>query len=149
MWERLQPTLAAPSLHRLLRLQMTAVVEPEDVARAALDKVEKGGGHVVLPRRMTPILALAWAPRSRDRRRADGVRGVSVVSRRGRGAGPSGRRAGRRPVAERDSLHRSCAPRTPPAHAVREPGRERRPTSRRVRRQERPSASGTATGARP
>ena len=63
MWQRLQPTLAAPSLHRLLKLQMTAVVEPEDVARAALDKVEAGGGHVVLPRRMTPILAMAWAPR--------------------------------------------------------------------------------------
>ena len=47
----------------LLRLQMTAVVEPEDVARAALDKVEQGGGHVVLPRRMTPIMAMAWAPR--------------------------------------------------------------------------------------
>jgi short-subunit dehydrogenase len=63
MWQRLQPTLAAPSLRRLVTLRLTAVVEPADVARAALDKVEAGGGHVVLPRRMTPIMALAWAPR--------------------------------------------------------------------------------------
>ena len=63
MWERLQPTLAAHSLHRMLRLQVTALVEPEDVARAALDKVESGGGHVVLPRRMTPAMAFTWMPR--------------------------------------------------------------------------------------
>jgi short-subunit dehydrogenase len=63
MWARLQATLAAPALHRLLRLQLTALVEPGDVARAALDSVEAGGGHVVLPRRMTPFMALAWAPR--------------------------------------------------------------------------------------
>lgn len=63
MWQRLQSTLAAPSLNRLLHLQMAAVVEPEDVARAALNKVESGGGHVVLPRRMTPIMAFAWVPR--------------------------------------------------------------------------------------
>lgn len=63
MWQRLQPTLAAPSLHRLLRLHLITLVEPDDVARAALDKLESGGGHVVLPRRITPVLALAWAHR--------------------------------------------------------------------------------------
>ena len=63
MWGRLEPTLAAPSLRRLLRLQMIAVVEPDDLARAVLDKVEAGGGHVVLPRRMTPIMAMAWLPK--------------------------------------------------------------------------------------
>jgi short-subunit dehydrogenase len=63
MWERLQPTLPSDSLHRMLRLKLTAEVEPQDVARAALDKVEAGGEHVVLPRRMVPILAMAWIPR--------------------------------------------------------------------------------------
>jgi short-subunit dehydrogenase len=63
MWERLQPTLAADSLHRMLRLHLTAKVDADDVARATLDKVESGGGHVVLPARMVPVLAFTWIPR--------------------------------------------------------------------------------------
>jgi short-subunit dehydrogenase len=63
MWERLQPTLPSASLQRLLRLRLARVVEPGDVARAALDKVEAGGGHVVLPRRMVPVVAFTWIPR--------------------------------------------------------------------------------------
>lgn len=63
MWDRLQPSLAAASLQRMLRLRLTAQVEPEDVARASLDKVESGGGHVVLPRRMVPVLVFTWLPR--------------------------------------------------------------------------------------
>ena len=74
MWERLQPTLPADSLHRMLRLQLTAEVEPGDVARATLDKVEAGGGHVVLPRRMVPILAMAWIPRRAAEIALTGVR---------------------------------------------------------------------------
>jgi short-subunit dehydrogenase len=74
MWERLQPTLAADSLHRLLRLQLTAKVQPEDVAKAALDKVEAGGGHVVLPARMTPFLALGWLPKRATELALTGVR---------------------------------------------------------------------------
>lgn len=63
MWDRLQPTLASASLHRMLRLQLTAEVEPDDLARATLDKVESGGGHVVLPRRMLPVMVFTWLPR--------------------------------------------------------------------------------------
>ncbi len=74
MWDRLQPTLPADSLQRMLRLQLTAEVEPADVARATLDKVEAGGGHVVLPRRMVPILAMAWIPRRAAEIALTGVR---------------------------------------------------------------------------
>ncbi len=74
MWERLQPTLPSDSLHRMLRLKLTAEVEPQDVARAALDKVEAGGRHVVLPRRMVPILAMAWIPRPAAEIALTGVR---------------------------------------------------------------------------
>ena len=74
MWQRLQPTLAADSLHRLLRLQVTSKVQPRDVARAALDKVEAGGGHVVTPARMTPFLALAWLPKRATELALTGVR---------------------------------------------------------------------------
>jgi short-subunit dehydrogenase len=63
MWERLQPTLPAASLDRMLRWRLTAEVEPEDLARATLDKVESGGGHVVLPRRNLPVMAMSWTPR--------------------------------------------------------------------------------------
>ena len=74
MWERLQPTLPSESLHRLLRLQLTREVDPAELARAALDKVEAGGGHVVLPKRMVPILAMTWIPRRAAEVALTGVR---------------------------------------------------------------------------
>ena len=55
--------LSAPSIARLLRLQLTALSEPEDVARKTLDAVEAGHRHVVPAIRMTPVLALTWLPR--------------------------------------------------------------------------------------
>jgi short-subunit dehydrogenase len=64
LYGTLQETLSYDSLRRMLRLQLTAEVEPEDVARATLDKVDRGGGHVVLPRRMAPAMALTWLPRT-------------------------------------------------------------------------------------
>ena len=33
------------------------------LASAALDAVEAGRRHVVLPRRLTPVMALGWLPR--------------------------------------------------------------------------------------
>jgi len=50
-------------MHRLLALRLTRLVQPESVARAALDAVEAGRRHVVPPRRMAPALALDWIPR--------------------------------------------------------------------------------------
>ena len=50
-------------LQRFLEVRATRLVEPETVARAALDAVEAGRRHVVPPRRMTPALALDWIPR--------------------------------------------------------------------------------------
>ena len=63
LYEGLQKTLSIDALRRMMRLQLTAEVDPDDVARATLDKVEAGGGHVVLPRRMAPAMALTWLPR--------------------------------------------------------------------------------------
>ena len=63
LYAHLHHTLSMDALRRLMRLQVTAEVEPEEVARTTLDKVESGGGHVVLPRRMAPAMALTWLPR--------------------------------------------------------------------------------------
>ena len=64
LYDNLQESLSFDALRRMMRLQLTAEVQPEDVARATLDRVEKGGGHVVLPRRMAPAMALTWLPRA-------------------------------------------------------------------------------------
>ena len=74
LYENLKSTLAYDALRRMMRLQLTAEVEPDDVARTALDRVEKGGGHVVLPRRMAPAMALTWLPRSATALSLTGVR---------------------------------------------------------------------------
>lgn len=55
--------LAAAAVRRMLRLRLTVLSEPEEVARATLDAVESGRRHVVPPLRMTPALALTWVPR--------------------------------------------------------------------------------------
>jgi len=55
--------LTSAVMRRLLALQLTRLVQPESVARAALDAVEAGRRHVVPARRMTPALALDWIPR--------------------------------------------------------------------------------------
>ena len=58
-----QHRLAAAAVNRLVRLQLTRVVEPGDVAERTLDAVENDRQHVVPPLRMTPVLALSWLPR--------------------------------------------------------------------------------------
>jgi len=64
MWDDIeQHRLASPAIHRFLRLQLTALVEPRDMAQDVLDAVESGRRHAVLPRRMVPVLALGWLPR--------------------------------------------------------------------------------------
>ena len=55
--------LAAAAVARLLRLQVTALSDPEDVAARTLDAVVSGRRHVVPARRMTPVMALTWLPR--------------------------------------------------------------------------------------
>jgi hypothetical protein len=55
--------LAAAGVNRLVKLQLTRVVEPEDVAGRVLDAVEHDRQHVVPALRMTPALALTWLPR--------------------------------------------------------------------------------------
>ena len=74
LYADLHQTLSMHSLRRLLRLQLTAEVDPDDVARATLDKVEAGGGHVVRPRRMAPAMALGWLPRKATGLALTGVR---------------------------------------------------------------------------
>ena len=58
-----QEQLSAAAVQRLLRLRLTALSDPEDVARQTLDAVESGRRHVVPPLRMAPALALTWLPR--------------------------------------------------------------------------------------
>jgi short-subunit dehydrogenase len=55
--------LTRAAMRRFLAVRATRVVQPEVVARAALDAVEAGRRHVVPPRRMTPALVLDWLPR--------------------------------------------------------------------------------------
>ncbi|HWH28570.1 MAG TPA: SDR family NAD(P)-dependent oxidoreductase [Mycobacteriales bacterium] len=64
LYAELHRSLPIDALRRLMRLQLTAEVDPDDVARATLDKVESDGGHVVRPRRMAPAMALTWLPRT-------------------------------------------------------------------------------------
>ena len=46
LYDSLKESAAYPALRRMLRLQLTAEVDPDDLARAVLDRVETGGGHV-------------------------------------------------------------------------------------------------------
>lgn len=55
--------LSAAGVARLVRLQLTSVVDPEDVAVRTLDGVERGRRHVVPSARMAPALAFTWLPR--------------------------------------------------------------------------------------
>lgn len=59
----LQDRLAGPAMRRLLRLHVATQVEPDDVARQVCDGIERGRAHVVLPRRMVPVVAMTWLPR--------------------------------------------------------------------------------------
>ena len=64
MWDGIVvPGPASAALRRFLQLRLAVLSEPQDVARTTLDAVEAGRRHVVLPRRMTPVMALAWLPR--------------------------------------------------------------------------------------
>jgi uncharacterized protein len=74
LYEGLHHTLSIDALKRLMRLQLTAEVDPDDVAVATLDKVESGGGNVVRPRRMAPAMALTWLPRRATDLALTGVR---------------------------------------------------------------------------
>jgi len=55
--------LAAGVMNRLLRLQLTKLVDPADLATQVLDAIEQRREHVVPARRMTPVLAFTWLPR--------------------------------------------------------------------------------------
>ena len=59
----LEQRLAAPALQRLVKLQLAREVDPDDVAQAVVEAIEKGNQHVVLPRRMVPVVGLDWFPR--------------------------------------------------------------------------------------
>ncbi len=64
MWGDIeQHGVAAAALERWVRLQLTRVVTPEEVATKVLDGVEQGRAHVVPSRRMSPVLAFTWIPR--------------------------------------------------------------------------------------
>jgi short-subunit dehydrogenase len=55
--------LSAAAVNRMVRLQLTRVTEPAEVAERTLDAVEAGRQHVVPSRRMAPVLAFTWIPR--------------------------------------------------------------------------------------
>ena len=58
-----QHRLASAVMRRFLRLHLTRVVGPRDVAEPILDAIEHDRAHVVPVRRMTPVLAFDWLPR--------------------------------------------------------------------------------------
>ncbi len=63
MWEGLLTGgLAAAALRRFGRLRLSVVSAPQDVAERTLDAVEQGRRHVVLPRRMAPVMMFGWIP---------------------------------------------------------------------------------------
>ena len=75
MWDDIEEhALSADALNRWVRLQLTRVSTPEEVARKVLDAVEQGRGHVVPSRRMTPVLAFTWLPRRVGELALTGVR---------------------------------------------------------------------------
>lgn len=59
----LQDRLAGPGMRRLLRLHVATEVDPDDVAQRMCDGIEQGRPHVVLPKRMVPVVAMTWVPR--------------------------------------------------------------------------------------
>ena len=63
MADLFEDRLTGPAMRRLLRLHLATLVEPGDVAAQVCDAVAHGRRHVVLPRRMTPVVALTWLPR--------------------------------------------------------------------------------------
>lgn len=64
MWDGIaQQGLASRALRRFAQLQLAVLSEPAEVAARTLDAVEAGRRHVVLPRRMIPVMVFGWLPR--------------------------------------------------------------------------------------
>lgn len=59
----LQDRLTGPALRRLMRLRLATEVDPHDVAQQLCEAVEHRRPHVVLPKRMVPVVAFTWLPR--------------------------------------------------------------------------------------
>lgn len=55
--------VGARVMQRFLRLRLTRLADPRELAASILNAVEQGRQHVVPARRMTPVLALTWLPR--------------------------------------------------------------------------------------
>jgi uncharacterized protein len=55
--------LSAAALHRVKQLHIAPSVDPDEVAAQLLEAVESGKQHVVLPKRLVPMLAFTWLPR--------------------------------------------------------------------------------------
>ncbi len=64
MWDGImQQGLASRALGRFRQLGLAVLSEPDDVAAATVEAVEAGRRHVVLPRRMVPVMVFGWLPR--------------------------------------------------------------------------------------
>lgn len=64
MWDDIVAQgLASRAMRRFQQMRLAKLSEPSQVAEATLDAVEAGRRHVVLPRRMTPVMVLGWIPR--------------------------------------------------------------------------------------
>ncbi|MCW2613918.1 MAG: short-chain dehydrogenase, partial [Frankiales bacterium] len=64
MWDDIvEQGLASAAMRRFQRLQLAVLSDPEDVAEQTLDAVERGRRHVVLPRRMVPVMVPSWIVR--------------------------------------------------------------------------------------
>lgn len=64
MWDDIVAQgLASAAMRRFQQLRLAVLSDPEQVALQVLDGVERGRRHVVLPRRMTPVMVFGWIPR--------------------------------------------------------------------------------------
>ena len=58
-----QDRLAGPALARLVRLRAAVEVDVDTVARQVAEAVKSGRRHVVVPKRMVPVVSMTWLPR--------------------------------------------------------------------------------------
>lgn len=64
MWDDIvEQGLASRAMRRFQQMGLAVLSEPRDVAEQALDGVERGRRHVVMPKRMVPVMVFGWLPR--------------------------------------------------------------------------------------
>lgn len=76
---------SAASFSRVLRARLLTLLDPDDVARAVVDAIERDRPHLRLPRRAAPLAAVTGAPRAVVRAALSGIPTSSHHGRPGSG----------------------------------------------------------------